>query len=458
MIKMITLGLALLLVAGCNSTGRMELPATTSVSYFDVDSRYLKPIAFDRTISGVKRGTVIGHFPHFTVGVGDPEVTGNLCNNRHVSPSYLEWSSSDRVMGGWAGSTGQIFYDVFSARGFNIVGDPNTIFDHGGDRDKAQLLIGARVIDMRGNFCEDHDIWRGFPLDRYSGVAYTEVEWALYDPLRREQVALFKTSGSGKRKTPSQFGITDAFLDAFAASAEALSANPDFIEAISKSDGGSGQVVSLTPAEGDIITLPKVPLSGGSIAANMPLILPSVVTVSSGGGHGTGFIVSSDGLIITNQHVVGDAENVNVTLSNEITIPATVLRRHELRDVALLKVQISNTRPLPLNPDGIAVAQQVFAIGSPFDPSLRNTVSAGIVSAIRPFEEAGILPLIQADVDIHGGNSGGPLLDASGNVVGVTVSRIGSESAPFSVGLNFFIPIDSALQFLNVKLEQASGT
>lgn len=162
--KKIAPGLVLLLVAACNSTGRMELPPTTGAAFFDVDPTYLKSVTFDRTVYRIPRGTVIGHFPHFSVGVGDPEVTGNLCNNRHAPPSLLEWSGSSRELHGWSSETGEVFFDVLSARGFNIVGNPDAIFEHGADRDKAELLVGARIVDMRGNFCEDHDIWRGFPF------------------------------------------------------------------------------------------------------------------------------------------------------------------------------------------------------------------------------------------------------------------------------------------------------
>jgi len=116
--KKIAPGLVLLLVAACNSTGRMELPPTTGAAYFDVDPTYLKSITFDRTVYRIPRGTVIGHFPHFSVGVGDPEVTGNLCNNRHAPPSLLEWSGSSRELHGWSSETGEVFFDVLSARGF----------------------------------------------------------------------------------------------------------------------------------------------------------------------------------------------------------------------------------------------------------------------------------------------------------------------------------------------------
>ena len=87
-------GLICMAAGACNTTGRMDIPPAPTATFFDVDAKYLKPIAFEKAIYRLQRGSVIGHFPHFTVGVGDPEVSGNLCNNKHIAPSHLELNVS----------------------------------------------------------------------------------------------------------------------------------------------------------------------------------------------------------------------------------------------------------------------------------------------------------------------------------------------------------------------------
>ena len=97
----------------------------------------------------------------------------------------------------------------------------------------------------------------------------------------------------------------------------------------------------------------------------------------------------------------------------------------------------------------VRISDTVFAIGSPLDEALKSTVTRGVVSAFRHLKHRG-MDYIQADVDIQSGNSGGPLVDANGNVVGITVLGIGDRS----IGLNFFIPISEALEFLKIDLDR----
>jgi len=125
-------------------------------------------------------------------------------------------------------------------------------------------------------------------------------------------------------------------------------------------------------------------------------------------------------------------------------------RFHTHRDVALVKVDAGGLKPLPIRSSIVSHAEEVYAVGTPFDESLQSTITKGIVSGIRTEEKSG-LKLIQSDVDIHGGNSGGPLLDSQGNVVGISVSGIGLRK--LSAGLNFFIPIIDGLEWLNVKIK-----
>ncbi len=161
-------------------------------------------------------------------------------------------------------------------------------------------------------------------------------------------------------------------------------------------------------------------------------------------GQGSGFVVSSDGLILTNAHVVRDAKEVTVKLSDRREFRARVLGADAATDVAVLKVEATGLPVVVLGKErDVQVGDAVLAIGAPF--GLEQTVTQGIVSAKgRSLPGEGYVPFIQTDAAVNPGNSGGPLFDASGRVVGIN-SQIYSRSGGFQ-GLAFAIPIDVALR------------
>jgi S1-C subfamily serine protease len=138
-----------------------------------------------------------------------------------------------------------------------------------------------------------------------------------------------------------------------------------------------------------------------------------------------------------------------VEFPSGLRIEGEVLRSHKLRDVAIVKVPVRGLRVLPIRPAPARVGEEVYAIGTPLRRDLRATITKGIVSALRK-DKRTRLTLIQSDADIQGGNSGGPLVDVRGNVIGISVSGIGVEQ--LSAGLNFFIPIHDALAKLNMEI------
>ena len=159
-------------------------------------------------------------------------------------------------------------------------------------------------------------------------------------------------------------------------------------------------------------------------------------------GQGSGFIVSPDGVILTNAHVVADADTVTVKLTDKREFTAKVLGIDKATDLAVLKIDAGGLPTLPLAaPDSTRVGQWVLAIGSPF--GFENSVTAGIVSAkSRSLPDEGYVPFLQTDVAINPGNSGGPLLNLKGEVVGIN-SQIYSRSGGYQ-GVSFAIPIEVA--------------
>ncbi|EIT69923.1 peptidase S1C, Do [Hydrocarboniphaga effusa AP103] len=170
-------------------------------------------------------------------------------------------------------------------------------------------------------------------------------------------------------------------------------------------------------------------------------------------GEGSGFIVGADGVILTNAHVVADAKEVTVKLTDRREFTAKVIGQDAKSDVAVLKIDARDLPTVKLgNPEELNVGEWVVAIGSPF--GFENTVTQGIVSAKgRTLPDGSYVPFIQTDVAINPGNSGGPLFNLDGEVVGIN-SQIYSRSGGFQ-GVSFSIPIDVAL---NVSKQlQTSG-
>jgi S1-C subfamily serine protease len=195
-------------------------------------------------------------------------------------------------------------------------------------------------------------------------------------------------------------------------------------------------------------------------------VSPSVVTVVGStvragfrqeptpSGTGSGFMIDGDGRILTNNHVVDDADKLEVSLPDGSTIPAELIGRDPRFDVAVIKANIPPALLKPVkmaDSDAVEIGELAIAIGNPF--GLERTITMGIVSARRPIvaEPGGfgvLVNAIQTDAAINPGNSGGPLLNARGEVIGInTLGRVGPGGS--QAGLNFAIPINNAKLVMN---------
>ena len=159
-------------------------------------------------------------------------------------------------------------------------------------------------------------------------------------------------------------------------------------------------------------------------------------------GVGSGFIISDDGFVLTNAHVVEGADEVTVTLTDRREFKAKVLGADRRTDVALLKVEARSLPSVRIGDSNrIRAGEWVIAIGSPFN--LENTVTAGIISA-KSRDTGEYLPLIQSDVAVNPGNSGGPLINMRGEVIGIN-SQIATLSGAYN-GISFAVPIDEVMR------------
>lgn len=166
-------------------------------------------------------------------------------------------------------------------------------------------------------------------------------------------------------------------------------------------------------------------------------------------GQGSGFILDHDGHILTNYHVIADAQRIEVTLHNRKKYRATVVGQDRSQDLAIIQIKAPDLNPMTMGDSkNLQVGQKVYAIGNPF--GLSGTLTSGIVSSIRQVQEPdGVIidEAIQTDAAINPGNSGGPLLNSRGEVIGINTmiaSNVGQNA-----GIGFAIPINTAKAVLN---------
>ena len=241
--------------------------------------------------------------------------------------------------------------------------------------------------------------------------------------------------------------------------------------------GGTGGAVGYTlaaDAPASVNASPVVTGSGpsapadGSIAAVAAAVSPAVVNIETGSGSGTGFVIQSDGYILTNNHVAGDGNQLRVTFEDGTTADAELVGANPGYDLAVIKVDRDGLPVTTLGTSSdVKVGDTAIAIGSPL--GLQGTVTSGIVSALdRPVTAGGgdtgetsFINAIQTDAAINPGNSGGPLVDGAGRVIGVNsaIASLGQSagSQSGSIGLGFAIPIDTAQRIANEIMDTGSS-
>ena len=357
-----------------------------------------------------------------------------------------------------------IFRDTLEAQSYDVTGDPGRLFDEQEDIMRSTYSIGARITDIKVDLCRNVSIWGTYRGD--IGEANITIEWSVYDLLHRKSVYKTTTKGYAKRKIPNYDGIPLLIEDAFAAAAHNLGAGTAFhkLMFLGIEPKDAPYTYKDLHEEPDLIFDPneKViidnkPLSRVSTKGNLEKIRKTAVMIQAAQSHGSGFFLTEQGHIMTNAHVVGDAVRVRVVSSGKKEkMVAEVLRVDRKRDVALLRLEEVpedlKIHTLPIRLDKPPVGSDIYAIGAPTLKRLQDTVTKGIVSAHR-MDPRKRQPYIQGDVAIYGGNSGGPLLDGNGNLIGLTVSGYVRGGIIPLDALNNFIPIGDGLERLDIVVE-----
>lgn len=438
--KIIAVAFLVLFLSGCATVVR-PLPIP-EVEDSEQNFQPIQPgetkasFALSKILQDIDRGEKVIALPNYGSYMG----SGSYCN--YQGAAEFTYVGGKQLLGNWSTDLGDEFYEILSNLGYKVAGDRTDLFNQEGSVSSAEYLVGARVVDLRGNYCHKHHWWDGRPLNTYSGETYLKIEWSVLNTLTKDVIIKESTEGYGAQEDPIADGIYSSFRLAFTDATERF-AKDNKVRAIaignqiSRDDGGSGKTPEVIIANGK---------STGSF--NSRDIEPYAVTIRIGMGHGSGFIIGNDGHVITNAHVVGDAEKVQIVTSMGLEIEGTVVSKSKSRDVALISTPLKIRNAIPIDAAIPVVSSEVYAVGSPLKEELSLTITKGIVSAIRSDSASGNI-FIQGDVAISPGNSGGPLFNKNGDLIGISVAKFVGENAS---GLNLFIPIEEALKHLNIKL------
>lgn len=450
----ITMRFLLILLAGLSLTSCARVQTATYLPTLDIPPGAAPaPVMF----SGYRVDLPAGQ------DIGVMSKGGRFCGWPYVpvGRNYLRDQFDDKSMK-------NAFGDILEAQGYDVVGNRNIMFDEDEDMMRGEYKIAARITDVQLDACQQESgnlFWVFTGRAGTEGEFFMTIDWTVYDNMDRSVVYKARTQGYSHRRVPNQEGLSLLITDAFEMAAHNLGTDTTFHELIfagirpaqEKEKHRGDDRPRLFDADEDIV-LPAAPLSRRTFESDADNIRHSAVMIETGVGHGSGFFITKQGHILTNDHVVGDARRVRVNIpGRKEALPAEVLRRSDKRDAALLKLEsipadlAIATRPI--RRDWPAVSETIFAVGAPQDRYLANTVTRGIVSAHRSkFVRSRKMDLIQADVEVHGGNSGGPLLDAYGNVVGIAVEAY-TDGEGTGMGLNLFIPIADALAALDIAID-----
>lgn len=309
--------------------------------------------------------------------------------------------------------------------GFNVSGDDEDVFEQ--KNKTSDLAVAAEIVYYTKET-------RGTPGYKIS----VAVRWTVYDVFRQENICKIITGGysnTGQKLTEKE-ALINALLDAssgFIVSKEiqkAMSGNNELVKSRIKS-------ISIVP----------VPVTVGN-ENYIQNAIQSAVTIQSKAGHGSGFLISTDGYIITNYHVIKDSTDLQAIFQNELVLPLQIISYDAKTDVALCKVPGKGYKPMAIDTSNVLkkIGIDVVTIGTPEDVRFGQTVTKGIISGVREINEN---VLIQTDVSINSGNSGGMLINKNGEVIGIIVSKIKKEGTE---GLGFAIPVNSAFKALKITI------
>lgn len=296
---------------------------------------------------------------------------------------------------------------------------------------KAKLYLRPKVKSMNATLTGSRK--------NCNGAMEVEVDWEFYSSLRKD--SLLFTRNTRTTYFAMEENSRSVLSQALRQAARLLAEDQTLKELIS-----TNMATMVMASRGDEIRM-KAPTSIAFDGRKdmLAALVKAVVTISTDKGHGSGFMISNDGYLVTNAHVVENETALKVKFEQGFTLDAQVVKVNKDIDLALLKVPATDLPALKIGKDAeLMLGEELFAIGTPLDANLGQSVSRGVLSGKREIEGRTFL---QTDVTINPGNSGGPFLDETGAVVGMATMKISGKGLE---GLGFGVPISVVMEMLNI--------
>jgi S1-C subfamily serine protease len=401
--------------SGAGLPGRMDRGASSSSS--SASTSKLEPVSFHTLKFDISSGTEIGTVQRAT----------------DFRPTTIHWGT-EYSASEW--NVSQDANEALRGAGLAVIGGETSLF--GTDRGEiARFVVGGLV---------KHISYRSTAVGG-SAITFHEssscsmgIEWQIYDTLADE--VIHSATTNGKKEHDNRLGLEAACASAVRASLEAFANKGDTRLALRprpEPEAESWDETIALPACSD--AKPR------QLPAQLDDVLGAVLMVNTPRGGGAGVLISPEGHALTAAHVVEGAESVSAQLHAGMSLPARVIRVDTHHDVALIQLQGSGYPCVPRVRQAPALGAELFAVGSPAGSALSFSVSRGIVSGHREWED---WRFIQTDASLNPGNSGGPLLDAQGRIAGIVTFKL---SGPSLEGLGFGVPVDAALEGLGLTQE-----
>ncbi|MEY3380633.1 MAG: hypothetical protein RL468_1231 [Pseudomonadota bacterium] len=343
---------------------------------------------------------------------------------------------SSQTVAGFSRSLFVQFRNSSAELGYPVPTAPNpnrSVFETEPLRSEPDFDLGLTIRSLESRLCSPAE-------GLVQGGVWMQVRWEVYSPKAQKVLLDLTTEGHWQGEQPERMAPAAPYTRAFAAAAG------NFLGAQAYFDLLHGKTPIPEPENFKPIRIPAVAEPAGSVQSNYAQLVNSTVTLTDGSRSGSGFLISGQGYLLTNQHVLGDQKFMKVRLGDGREQMAELVRSNRARDVALMKLSAPAGLPLHLAAKLPAPGEDAFVMGSPLGKTFAGTLTRGVVSGVR---QIGGKNFIQSDARILPGSSGGPLLDARSRVIGMAVSGVNAGAA----GINLFIPIQEALQVLAIEIE-----
>lgn len=396
---------------------------------FDLDSGSAL-VAYDKLVADFKEGRKIGTYT---------DVRGNI--------EELKWEGNIKVGSEKFESR---FYEIISNVGFITPYSEEAKLFSGKGEGKTRIprfIIGIQLIDYDVEFIKERESY--YKTGNLAGRTSMKLEWQVLDKTMDKVVLRDTTEGVSKFRRRSYNKIPDnlpAFEDGFVKFLE----TGELYQLVNNSDELLPSKLDSAQASAKMIEIPSVGAEEFESQSEMiQYASEACVTVLTDGGHGSGVIIDSEGLVITAYHVIAGVNRIQVKFSSGLTLDADVIATDRDFDVALLDVSGSGFRALPMNLTGeVGLGQELITIGTPADIELGQSIAKGLLSGKRKIEDK---IFMQLDLAVSPGNSGGPLLNKKGEIEGIVLRKIIGAGVE---GIGFGVPIKDALNALNISVAE----